>query len=242
LVRLNVAVIVASSNPAIIALRKATPTIPIVMSVVGDPVGAGFVQSLARPGGNITGLSNLAEGLSAKRLELLKEAVPNISRIAVLRNPRIPTHAVLLRETQGAADALGMRAVPFDTPDPEEFAETFDSIVRDRPQALIVFPDPITIARPMRVAELAAKHRLPAMYGFDDFVHAGGLMSYSPNRSDLWRRSAGYVDRILRGAKPAELPVAQPSKFEFTINLKAARALGLTIPPSLLLRADRVLE
>ena len=242
LVRLNVDVIVASSNPAIIELKKATSTIPIVMSVVGDPVGAGFVQTLARPGGNVTGLSNLAEGLSAKRLELLKEAAPNTSRIAVLRHPTIPTHAVLFRETQGAADALRMKVVPFDIPGRDEFATTFDSMVRDRAQALIVLPDPITTARRAQITELAAKHRLPAMYGFDDFVNAGGLMSYSPSRSDLWRQSANYVDRIFKGAKPAELPVAQPSTFELTINLKAARTLGLTIPPSLLLRADRVLE
>jgi putative ABC transport system substrate-binding protein len=242
LVRVNVDVIVASSNPAIIALRKATSTIPIVMAVVGDPVGAGFVQSLAHPGGNVTGLSNLAEGLSAKRLELLREAVPTTSRIAVLRHPSIPTHAVLFRETQGAADALGVKIMPFDIPGPDDFAGTFESMVRDRAQALIVLPDPITTARRARITELAAKHRLPAMYAFEDFVDAGGLMSYSPSRSDLWRRAAGYADRILKGAKPAELPVAQPTQFQLTINLKAARTLGVTIPPSLLHRADRVLE
>lgn len=242
MVRLNLDVIVGSSNPAITALKKATLTIPIVMAVVGDPVGAGFVQSLARPGSNVTGLSNLAEGLSAKRLELLKEVVPNTSRIAVLRHPTIPTHAVLFRETQDAANVLGVKLVLFDIRGPDEFAGTFDSMVRDQAQAFIVLPEPTTLVHRARVVQLAAKHRLPAMYPFDDFVEAGGLLSYSPSRSDLWRRSAGYVDRILKGAKPTDLPVAQPTTFELVINLKAARTLGLTIPPSLLLRADRVIE
>jgi putative ABC transport system substrate-binding protein len=170
LVRLKVDVIVASSNPAIIALKQATSTIPIVMSSVGDPVGAGFVQSLARPGGNVTGLSNLAEGLSAKRVELLKEAVPHASLVAVLRHPAIPTHTVLLRETQSAASMLKMKLVSFDIRGPDEFDNTFDAMARSHPHALIVLPEPTTFVHRARIVSLAAKHRLPAMYLFDPFV------------------------------------------------------------------------
>ncbi|MBI1892795.1 MAG: ABC transporter substrate-binding protein [Candidatus Rokubacteria bacterium] len=242
LVRLKVDVIVGSSNPAIIALKQATREIPIVMAVVGDPVGAGFIQSLARPGGNITGLSNIAEELSGKRLQLLKEINPRISRVAVFRNPTIPTHAVLWKETEAAATALGIRLIPLDFRGPDEFESLFGVAVRERAEALIVLPEPIGLARRKQIVDLAAKNRLPGMYPFGEYADAGGLIAYGPNSADLWRRGAIFVDKILKGAKPADLPVEQPTKFELVVNLKTAKALGLKIPQSILVRADRVIE
>ena len=242
LVGLNVDVIVASANQVIIALKRITQTIPIVMSVVGDPVGAGFITSLARPGGNITGLSNVAEGLSAKRLEILKEIDPRISRVAVLRNSIIPTHGVLLKETEIAAKALKLTLVPVDFRDANDFEDAFKTMARERANALIVFPDPVTAARGTLIASLAARHGLAAMYARGEPIEAGGLVAYGPNNTDLWRRSASYVDRILKGARPADLPVELPIKFELVINIKTARALGITIPQSILVRVDRVIE
>jgi putative ABC transport system substrate-binding protein len=242
LVRLKVDVIVASSNPAIIALKQATQTIPIVMTVVGDPVGAGFVTSLARPGGNITGLSNIAEELSGKRLELLKEINPKITRVAVFRNPTIPTHAVLWKETQDAATVLGLRLIPLDIKGPEDFEAAFGTMVGERAEALIVLPEPVTTTHRQQIVELAAKNRLPGMYPFGDFTDAGGLIYYGPSRTDLWRRGATYVDKILKGAKPGDLPVERPMKFELVVNLKAAKQIGLTIPPNVLVRADKVIK
>ena len=242
LVRLRVDVIVASSNPAIIALKQATQTIPIVMTVVGDPVGAGFVASLARPGGNVTGLSNIAEELSGKRLELLKEINPKITRVAVFRNPTIPTHAVLWKETQDAATALGIKLLPLDIRGPDDFESAFGAMVKERAEAFIVLPEPITLTHRQQIVDLAAKKRLPGMYPFGDFTDAGGLIYYGPSRTDLWRRGATYVDKILKGTKPADLPVERPMKFELVINLKTAKQIGLTIPPNLLARADRVIK
>jgi putative tryptophan/tyrosine transport system substrate-binding protein len=242
LVSLKVDVIVASSNPAIIALKQATKTIPIVMTVVADPVGAGFIASLARPGGNITGLSNIAEDLSGKRLELLKEVNPKITRVAVFRNPTIPTHAVLWKETNAAANTLGLRLITQDIGGPEDFEVAFTAILRDRAEALIVLPEPITLAHRKHIVDLAAKNRLPGMYAFEQFTDAGGLMAYGPSYTDLWRRGATYVDKILKGTKPADLPVEQPTKFELIINLKAAKQIGLTVPPNVLARADRVIK
>jgi len=242
LVRLKVDVIVASSNLAIVALKKATQTIPIVMSIVADPVGAGFVASLARPGGNITGLTVISEQLSRKRLELLKEINAKITRVAVFRSPTTPTHTVLWEETRTAATALGMKVFPVDIRVPKDIEGAFSTMAREHAEGLIVLPEPVSLTTTTQIVDLAAKARLPAMYPWNEFTRAGGLMAYSPNRDDLWRRSAIYVDRILKGAKPAELPIEQPTKFELIINLKTAKALGLTIPQSLLLRADQIIE
>ncbi len=242
IVDLKVDVIVASSNPAIAALKSRTRTIPIVMAVVGDPVGAGFIASLSRPGGNITGLSSLAEGLSAKRLEILVELNPRMSRIAVLRNSAIPTHAVLYGETQVAARTMKVTLVPVDFRGAEDFDGAFRTMVRDRVDAFVPLPDPVTIAQRATIVNLAAKHRLAGIYPFGVFVESGGLAAYGPSITDLWRRSAGYVDRILKGARPADLPVQQPTKFELLINMKTAKELGITIPQSVLVRADRVIE
>jgi putative tryptophan/tyrosine transport system substrate-binding protein len=242
LVRLKVDVIVASSNAAIIALKQATQSIPIVMTIVGDPVGAGFVASLARPGGNITGLSNIAEQLSGKRLELLKEIKPKITRVAVFRNPTLPTHAVLWKETQDAATAFGVKLLPLDIRGSDEIDNVFGAMVRERAEAFIVLPEPITLSKRQQIVDLAAKNRLPGMYPFGDFTDAGGLIYYGPSRIDLWKRATTYVDKILKGSKPADLPVEQPTKFEFIINLKAAKQIGLTIPPNVLARADKVIK
>ena len=242
LVRLKVDMIVASSNLAIIALKQATQTIPIVMSIVGDPVGAGFIASLARPGGNITGLANIAEDLSGKRLELLKEINPKIARVAVFWNPTIPTHAVLWKETQAAAAVLGIKLLSLDIRGPDDIESAFGAMARERAEALIVLPEPISFTNRKQIVDLAAKNRLPAMYPWNEFVESGGLMVYAPNRDDLWRRSATYVDKILKGAKPADLPVEHPTKFELVINLKAAKQIGLTIPPIVLVRADKVIK
>jgi putative ABC transport system substrate-binding protein len=242
LVNSKIDVIVASSNPVISALKRATDTVPIVMSVVGDPVGAGFVASLARPGGNITGLSNLAEGLSAKRLEILREIKPGITRVAVLRNSSIATHVALYRETEIAAHAMKVMLVPIDFRAATELEEAFKTMVRERADAFIPLPDPITVAGRATVVGLAAKHALAGMYPFAFFVEAGGLSAYGSSVTDLWRRAAGYVDRILQGAKPAELPIEQPTKFELVLNQKTAKTLGIAFPQSLLLRADKVIE
>ncbi len=242
LVRLKVDVIVASSNLAIIALKQATQTIPIVMSIASDPVGAGFIASLARPGGNITGLTVIAEQLSGKRLELLKEINPKISRVAVFRNLTTPTHAVLWKETQDAAAVLGIKVLPLDIRGPDEIESAFGTMAREHAEALIVLPEPISFTHRKQIVDLAAKNRLPAMYPWNEFVDSGGLMAYAPNRDDLWRRAATYVDKILNGTKPADLPVQQPMKFELIFNLKAAKQIGLTIPQSVLYRADKVIK
>jgi putative ABC transport system substrate-binding protein len=242
LIGLNVDVIVASSNPVISALKRATQTMPIVMSVVGDPVGAGFVASLARPGGNITGLSQLAEAISAKRLEILKEIHTKAARVAVLRNPSIPTHAVLFGETEAAARVLGLKLLPADIGAPDAIEAAFNLVVKQRADSLVVLPDPIGLARRAAIAGFAAQYRLPAVYPFSEFVEAGGLASYGASQRDLWRRSAGYVDKLLKGAKPAELPVEQPTTFEFVVNLITAKALGIKIPNSILVRANKVIE
>ena len=242
LVRLKVDVIVSSSNPAIIALKQATNTIPVVMTIVGDPVGAGFIASLAQPGGNITGLTNIAEQLSGKRLELLKEINPKIARVAVFRNPTIPTHAVLWKETQDAAPALGLKLLPLDIRAPDEIEGAFGAMVKQRAEAFIVLPQPVITSKQQQIVELAAKNRLPGMYPFGEDADLGGLMSYGPSRADLWKRGAVYVDKILKGRKPADLPVEQPTKFELVVNLKTAKQIGLTIPPNVLARADKVIK
>jgi putative ABC transport system substrate-binding protein len=242
LVQLKPDVIVTSSNPAIIAVKKATQTIPVVMTSVGDPVGAGFVNSLARPGGNITGLSNIAEQLSGKRLELLKEIKPAIVRVAIVRNPTIPTHAVLWQETERAGTAMGLRLVAVDLPADDDYEKTFNAVAKSRSEALVLLPEPTTLAHREKFTARAAKTRLPTMYPFPEYVESGGLASYGPSSFDLWRRGASYVDKILKGRKPADLPVEQPMKFEFVINLKAAKQIGLTIPPEVLARASKIIR
>jgi len=243
LVRLNVSVILVAGEPMIIAARQATATIPIVMAAVGDPVGRGFVASLARPGGNITGVSNLAVEMAGKWMELLKAAVPKAMKVAALRNPSNPTHAVLWSQTQEAARALGVEALPAEAKTVEEIDLAFAAMAKERPGALIVFPDPLFNGNRLRVAGLAERYRLPWMGMFrDSSADVGALMSYGPNIRDNYRRAAGYVDRILKGAKPADMPVEQARQFELVINLRTAKALGLMIPQSLLGRADQVIE
>ena len=242
LVRLRVDVIVAQSNPAVVALKRATETIPIVMTVVGDPVGSGFVASLPRPGGNVTGLSNMAEGISAKWVELLKEAAPKATRFGVLVVPATAAHASMWAEIQGAGRALRIVTRAWEVRGPEEIDRAFAAMGTERMRALIVLPHPVTGVNQRQILGLAAKHRLPAIRFNREFAEAGGLMSYGPNAADLWRRAATYVDKILKGAKPADLPVEQPTKFELVINMKTAKALGLTIPPAILVQATEVIQ
>jgi putative tryptophan/tyrosine transport system substrate-binding protein len=243
LVRLKVDVIVTSGGtPVSLAVKQATDTIPIVMTVGADPVGTGLVASLARPGGNITGLTLFTPELEGKRLELLKELVPGISRVAVLANPVNPATARMVRETEVAAQALSIPLQPLEVRDPGEFEGAFAAMTSAKADALIVLPDPMLTAQRTRIVELAAKHRLPAMYGFREDADAGGLMAYATDYPDLLRRAAAFVDKILKGAKPADLPVEQATKFELIINLKTAKALGLTISPLLLFQADEVIQ
>jgi len=245
LVQRKVDVMVTPGGAVVIrAAQHATRTIPIVMVGAGDPVAEGFVVSLARPGGNITGLSLLSEGLPGKRLEILKEAVPQSMRVAVLANPASATYASAMHNLTVAAGALGLHLRVVELHSPDELDTAFAAMTRAGADALLVAADPLLI-NPLlsgRIADLAAKSRLPAMYSRKFFVEAGGLMSYGPNNLDISRHAATYVDKILKGAKPADLPVEQPMKFELIINLKAAKALGMTMPPSLLLQADEVIQ
>jgi putative tryptophan/tyrosine transport system substrate-binding protein len=238
LLRLNPQVLVTHASPGIRAAQQATSTIPIIMGASGDPVRLGFVKSLAQPGGNTTGVALQLTDLAAKRLELLKEAVPNLTQVAVVSNPFEGAREAV-RETEIAARKLGVRVRSFEGTHLETL---FTAILRERPNGLIVIPGPLVTPRNARIAEFAARNRLPAMGGERGFVAAGGLMSFGGDFPDGWRRAARYVDRILKGAKPADLPVEQPTGFELAINLKTARALGLTIPPALLLRAGHVTE
>jgi putative tryptophan/tyrosine transport system substrate-binding protein len=242
LVRLKADVIVVGSTPGIIAVRNITGAIPIVMVTTGDPVAGGLVASLARPGGNITGLTALGQELSGKRLELLKEAVPKVSRVAVLSNPMNPDSELSLKGMEVAARALGVQFRVQEVRDPTEFEKAFDAATREGARALMVLPDPMFVSQAGRIVELSAKSRLPAIYAHREFVDAGGLMFYGASLADMWRRAATYVDKILKGRKPADLPVEQPKKFEFVINLKAAKQIGLTIPPNVLVRADKVIK
>ena len=242
LIRLEVDVLVVGTTPGALAAKSATRTIPVVMYAVGDPVGSGLVTSLAHPGGNLTGLSLFNKEVSGKRLEILKQSLPSISRVAVLRNPRNPIHAVFWKETQAAARTLGLQLQAINIYGPEDFDEAFAAAVRGHADGLLGFDDSLTLGYRTRLVALAAKRRLPTMFGLREFPDAGGLMSYGPSNFDMYRRTAIYVDKILKGAKPADLPVEQPEKFELVINLKTARTLGLSIPPSLLARADQVIE
>jgi putative tryptophan/tyrosine transport system substrate-binding protein len=243
LVRLKIDIIITGGTTATRAAKEATVTIPIVMTLDSDPVGNGFVASLARPGGNITGLSTLAPEISGKQLELLKEIVSRLSRVAVFGTSTNPANAQLLREVELAARAFGVKLQYLDLRDPKDIETAFRAASKGRADAvLMLVPGTIVGARRTEIAELAVKSRLPAIYSGRAFVEAGGLMSYGVNNTDLDRRAATYVDKILKGTKPADLPVEQPTKFELIINLKAAKQIGLTIPPEVLARADRVIR
>src|SRR5712691_8301521 len=243
LVGLNVDIIIAAGGGLIgRAAKGATGTIPIVMTNVEDPIASGLVVSLARPGRNVTGLSALIPELSAKRLEIVKEMVSTLSRVAVLWNSAYPEKATEFRQTQAAGKALGIRIQSLEAQSANEIDNALDAATRARVGALLILPDPLTNTYQARIVKLAAKRRLPTMFTQRPPVGAGGLMSYGASYADLFRRAATYVDKILKGAKPADLPVEQPTKFELVINLKTAKALGLTIPPSLLLRADEVIQ
>ena len=242
LVRLKPDVLVVSITVAALATRNATTTIPIVMVNVDDPVGSGLIASLARPGGNVTGLSRLTPELIGKNLELLKEAVPRAVRVAVLSNPRNPLHPELVRNAKLAARSLGVQLKIVEAGAPKELEGAFSTMAGERMSALLVLADGMFYVNRTRIADLALRNRLPSMFGSGDLARAGGLMAYAPRSGDNYRRAATYVDKILKGAKPADLPVEQPTKFELVINLKTAKALGLTIPPSVLLRADEMIR
>jgi ABC-type uncharacterized transport system substrate-binding protein len=242
LVRDKVDVIVAHTTPAALAAKNATEALPIVMVIVADPVGSGLIKSLARPGGNITGLSYLAADLGAKQLELLKEAVPKLSRVGVLRLPANAAHRLIVKEMETVAPTLRVTLQILDVRVPDDFESAFATMSKDHAGGVVVLPDPMFTQDPARIADLAVKHRLPSMYGVLDHAAAGGLMAYAADDRDNWRRAAMYVAKILKGAKPADLPVQQPMKFELIINLKTAKALGLTIPQSVLARADEIIQ
>jgi putative ABC transport system substrate-binding protein len=243
LIRLKVDLIVTSAPAATRAAKESTTTIPIVMVLVADPVAFGFVPSLARPDGNITGFAFLLPEISGKRLELLKDTIPNLSRVAVLWNANNSYYKEFdLREVQTVADALRVAVYKFPVREPNEFDGAFKAAANGHTGGLITLEDPFTIANRKQIVDLALAHRLPAVYGVSPFVDAGGLMSYGPDRADQNRRAATFVDRILKGVKPADLPVERPTKFELMINLKTAKQIGLTIPPSVLARADKVIK
>ena len=235
-------------SPAVIlhrgahAAKKARSGIPIVITAVADPVGMGLVTSLARPGGSITGLSDFNTGVVAKRLELLREVVPSVSRVAVLLNPMNPSNPPQLRLTQAAAATLAVTLLAFEAKRADEIDRAFLAMKTERPGALMVIGDPLLGSHAKRIVELSTRNQLPAIYWTREFPEAGGLMSYGTNVDDLWRRASTYVDKILKGAKAADLPVEQPTKFELVINLKAAKQIGLTIPPNVLAQADKVIK
>jgi putative tryptophan/tyrosine transport system substrate-binding protein len=242
LVRLKVDTIVTSGPSVTRAAKKTTSTIPIVFAQEGDPVGSGLVASLARPGGNVTGLSTFSPELHGKRLEILKEVLPNLARVAVLGTSTVEGHALFLKEQEPAARALRVQLQYLDLLNSKDIEIAFRTANKGRAEALLLLSGPVLNAHLRQVVDLAAKSRLPAMYNFPEFVEAGGLMTYGVNNADMARRSATYVDKILKGAKPADIPVEQPKKFEFIINLKAAKQIGLTIPPNVLARADKVIR
>jgi putative tryptophan/tyrosine transport system substrate-binding protein len=242
LVRLKVEVIVTPATPPSLAAKQATSTIPIVFAGVADAVGAGLVANLARPGGNITGLTSISAELGGKRLELLKQVAPKASRVAVLYNPADRANVLVLKELQDSAPALGLTLHPLEVREPGEFEGAFGAMTGQRAHALFGAAGVLTIEHRKTLVDLAAKRRIPAMWGHRQFVEAGGLMSYAVNFYHQVRGAATYVDKILKGAKPADLPIEQPTRFELVINLKAAKALGLTIPQSILLKADEVIQ
>jgi putative ABC transport system substrate-binding protein len=242
LIALKVDVIVTAGTPATLAVKKVTTSVPLVMIAVGDPVATGIVASLARPGGSITGLSSIAQELEGKRLELLREVVPNVSHVAVLWNSSSPIQAIQERATRAAAQVLGMKMLSLGVRTREEIDNAFAAIVRERPGALLVLADRLFLHHRARLMDFAAQHRLPGVHAYRELVEVGGLMSFGPSYAGMHRRAAYFVDRILKGAKPADLPVERPATFELVINLKTAKALGLTIPQSVLLRATEVIQ
>jgi putative ABC transport system substrate-binding protein len=242
LVALKVDVLLTTTTPAALALKRATGSIPIIVAAVSDPVGTGLVASMNRPGGNVAALSSFASELSAKRLELLREIVPQFKRAAVVFNPESSASKLSFEELQDAAKKLGVRLEPVEVRRPDELEAGFEKIGRLHPDALIVLNEPPLLPLRTRIAEFAITQRLPSVYGYRLHADAGGLLTYAPDYGAIFERAATYVDKILKGAKPGDLPVEQPTKFELVINLKTAKALGLTIPPSLLGRADEVIQ
>jgi len=242
LVARKVDVIVTAGTPAALAVQRATATIPLVMVAVGDPVGTGLVASLARPGGNSTGLTSIAPDLEGKRLELLRQVVPKLARVSFLVNPDNAFHVGSEKQARAAAQVLHVDVQFIGARADSDFDHAFDAIAKERPDAIIVLADRLFLHNRARIVDFAARNRLPAVYPYRELVEAGGLMSFGPNYADMHRRAATYVDKILKGAKPADVPVEQPTKFELIINLKSAKAFRLTIPQSLLLRADEVIQ
>ena len=242
LIASKVEVIVTAGTPATLAVKKATTTVPLVMIAVGDPVGTGIVPSLRLPGGNITGLTSISPELDGKRLELLREVVPNISHIAVLWNSSSPLQVVAEKQTRAAADALGMKMLSLGVKTREEIEDAFGVILRERPQGLLVLADRLFLHHRQRIMDFAAEHRLPGVHAYRELIEVGGLMSFGPSYTGMHRRAAIFVDRILRGAKPGDLPVERPASFELVVNLKTARLFGLTIPQSVLLRATEIIR
>jgi ABC-type uncharacterized transport system substrate-binding protein len=242
LVGLKLDLLVATSTPGAVAAKQATSAVPIVMISVGEPVEVGLVESLAHPGGNVTGLSLIAPQLAAKRLDLLKQALPRLARVTVLWNSANQGMHARFQQTQAGAQSLGLALQSVTVQGPDDFEPLFAAMTRERPEALLVLADTVTVANRQRTVDFAARSRVPAIYESRAFVDAGGLMSYGVDVAEHYRRAAFYVDKILRGARPADLPVEQPTKFEMVVNLKTARTLGVTIPQSLLLRADQVIE
>jgi putative ABC transport system substrate-binding protein len=242
LVRLKPDAIFVPTRPALPTVKDATTTIPIVFVSLGDPIAEGWVASLARPGANLTGVAGLSPDLAGKRLELLRELVPSLAKVAVLWNPANRAEGVAVNATETAARSLGMSVAVEHVGNPSEFDRAFSAIARSGAKAVVVLPDPMFLANRQQLVELTNRSRLPAIYMETGFVAAGGLISYGPNFTELFRRAAAYVDKILKGAKPGDLPVEQPTKFELVINLKTAKALGIEVPPTLLARADEVIE
>jgi putative ABC transport system substrate-binding protein len=242
LVRLNVDIIVTSVSPDAVAAKNATRTIPIVMAAPGDPVALGLAESLARPGGNITGLSQISPELAGKRLELLKEIVPKLSLVAVLWNPQSKISEISWKEIQPPARALGLQLHSMEARSSTDFDKAFEDATRAHAGAVAVMPDPLFGGNLKRIADLATKNRLPSTYHMREFADSGGLVAYGPDRSDMFRRAAAYVDKILKGAKPGDLPIEQPTKFELVVNMKTAKALGIKVPQSILVRANGVIE
>ena len=242
LVRLPVDVIVAAGGTAVRAAQKATSTLPIVMGTAGDPVGSGFVKSLARPGGNITGLSDVAADMGFKFLDTLQSAIPGLNHVGVLFNPGNPSHATYLASIQEGSRSLGVKVRQVPAQSERGIEDGFSVMAKEGVGGVIALPDPVFNQRQRQIAELAARHRLPCIHGFRQYVHVGGLMTYGPDFSDNLRRAATYVDKILKGAKPADLPVEQAVRFQLAVNLKAAKALGLSIPGAVLVRADEIVQ
>jgi putative ABC transport system substrate-binding protein len=242
LVRLTPDVILTAGTPGTLAAKQATQSIPIVTAIAGDAVATGLVASLAKPGGNVTGLSTLAPELDGKRLEILKETVPKLSRVAVLRNPANPFTTIAWKAMQPAAEALGLKLQPVDASSPDDLDRALARITAARPDGLVLIVDRFLASYRVSIVQFVVKNRLPGMFPYPEFAQEGGLMTYGPDYADLFRRTATYVDKILKGAKPGDLPIEQPTKFELVINLKTAKALGLTIPQSILVRADEVIQ